>query len=79
MFGLSCRSVPATWWSMGSISRITHGWYGLECLIIELGQQLALRVTLFWPLEAVFFGCQDISPSVIEQILVSLKLPLLLF
>ena len=31
-----------------------------------------------WALEAVLFGCQDISPSVIEQILVSLKLLLLL-
>ena len=37
------------------------------------------RVALGWALEAVFFGCQDISPSVNEQILFSLKLLLLLF
>ena len=37
------------------------------------------RVALGWALEAVFFGCQDISPSVDEQILLSLKLLLFLF
>ena len=37
------------------------------------------RVALGWALEAVFFGCQDISPSVDEQILFSLKLLLFLF
>ena len=37
------------------------------------------RVALGWALEAVFFGCQDISPSVDEQILFGLKLLLFLF
>ena len=38
-----------------------------------------LRVTFGWVLKAVLFGCQDASPSNIEQILISLKLLLLLF
>ena len=37
-----------------------------------------------WPvsrlaLESVFLGCQDFSPSICEQVLISLKLLLLLF
>ena len=32
------------------------------------------RVALGWALEAVFFGCQDISPSVDEQVLFGFKL-----
>ena len=37
------------------------------------------RVALGWALEAVFVCCQDVSPSVDEQILFSLKLLLFLF
>ena len=37
------------------------------------------RVALGWVIEAVFLGCQDISPSVDEQVLFSLKLLLFLF
>ena len=40
---------------------------------------VALRVAFGWSLEAIFLGCQDISPSFIEQIMISLKLLLLLF
>ena len=36
-------------------------------------------VTFEWSLEAVLLGFQDVSPSIIEKILVSLKLLLLLF
>jgi len=36
-------------------------------------------VALCWVPEGVFFGCQDISPPVDEQILFSLKLLLFLF
>ena len=39
----------------------------------------SLWVTLGWASEAIFFDCQDISPHVDEQILVSLKLLVLLF
>ena len=38
-----------------------------------------LRVAFGWATKAVFLGGQDFSPSIIEQILVSLKLLLLLF
>ena len=37
------------------------------------------RVALGWAVEAVFLGCQDISPSVDEQVLFGLKLLLFLF
>ena len=37
------------------------------------------RVALGWAVEAIFLGCQDVSPSVDEQVLFSLKLPLFLF
>ena len=36
-----------------------------------------LRVTFGWALESVFLGCQNLGPSVCEQILISLKLLLL--
>ena len=51
----------------------------LWCLLVELRQQSAFRVALCWAPKAVFFGCQDISPPVDEQILFSLKLLLFLF
>ena len=38
-----------------------------------------LWVTFGVALESVFLGCQDLSPSVCEQILISLKLMLFLF
>ena len=38
-----------------------------------------LWVTFGVALESVFLGCQDLSPSVCEQILISLELLLLLF
>ena len=38
-----------------------------------------LRVTFGWATKAVFFGGQDFGASIIEQILVRLKLQLLLF
>ena len=51
----------------------------LRGLLIELRSQSAFWVALGWVLEAVFFRCQDVGPSVDEQILFSLKLLLLLF
>ena len=79
LFGLSCRFIPTTgwsvcrtiptaWWSF----RITRGQYGIWCLLIELRWQSALWVTLGWALEAVFFSGEDISPSVDDQVLVCL-------
>ena len=38
-----------------------------------------LRVAFGWASKVVFFGGQDCGPSIIEQVLVSLKLLLLLF
>ena len=49
----------------------------LRCLLIEVRWQSAFWVALGWALEAVFLGCQDISPSV--EVLFSLKLLLFLF
>ena len=37
------------------------------------------RVALGWALDTVFLGCQDISPSVDEQVLFGLNLLLFLF
>ena len=45
----------------------------------QIEVQFALRVTFGWALEAIFLDCQDISPSIVEKILTSLKLLLLLF
>jgi hypothetical protein len=56
------------------------GWCGLDGLVIKLWQQPALGVALRSPLVAVpFFGRQDLSPSIIEGILLGLYLLLLLF
>ena len=38
-----------------------------------------LWITFGLALESIFLGCQDFSPSVYEQILISLELLLLLF
>ena len=78
MFGLGCRSVSTTRWSVRSVSCVTRCWHRLWDLHIELGEQPALWVTLSWTLEAVFLGYQDISPSVDEKVLISLELLLLL-
>ena len=37
VFGLSCRSTLAMWWSVGSVSRVMCGRYGLQRLLVELG------------------------------------------
>ena len=33
VFGMSCRFVPTTWWSLG---RIVRWWYVLRRLLVEL-------------------------------------------
>ena len=38
-----------------------------------------LWVTFGWALESVFLGCQNLGPSVCEQILISLELLMLIF
>ena len=52
--------------------------YWLKGLIIELWQQLALRVTFNRSLMAVFLSGQDLSPPFIKCILFGLELLLLL-
>ena len=53
--------------------------YWLKGFIIELCQQLALRVTFNRSLVAVFLSGQDLSPPFIECILFGFELLLFLF
>ena len=49
--------------------------FGLICRFIPTSRRPVSHVAL----ESIFLGCQDFSPSICEQILISLKLLLLLF
>ena len=49
-----------------------------QCPAIILREPPTLGVAYVWAAKAVFFGDQDLGPSIIEQILARLKLQLLL-
>ena len=61
------------------ICLIVFLWYWFKDFIIELRQQLAPRVTFDRFLLVVFLSGQDLSPSIVEHVLFSLKLLLFLF
>ena len=66
------------WTELWSACRIIRWWYGLHRPAIVLREPPILGVAFDWAAKAVFFGSQDLSPSIIEQILACLKLQLLL-
>ena len=79
VFGLICRFVPSTWWSVWLIFLIVFQQHWLKGFVIKLRQQLALRVTFDRLLVAVFFSGQDLSPPFIECICSALRCCCLFF
>ena len=76
VFGLICRFIPPTWWS---VCLIILQRYWLKGFIVELWQQLALRVSFDGSLVAVFLSGHGLSPPFIGRIMFSFGLLLFLF
>ena len=72
---LGCCFIRTELWSA---YRIIRWWCGLQRPAIVLREPPTLGVAFVWAAKAVFFGGQDLGPSIIEQILARLKLQLLL-
>ena len=66
------------WTELWSAYRFVRWWCGLKSLAIVLREPLTVVVALVWDAKAVFFGGQDLGPSIIEKVLACLKLQLLL-
>ena len=71
---LLCLGCCFVWTELWPARRIVRWWYGFHHSAIVLREPPILGVAFDWAAKAVFFGGQDFGPSIIEQILVRLKL-----
>lgn len=79
MFGLICRFVPSTWWSVWLICLIIFRRYWFKDFVAELRQQLTPRITFDRSFLALFLSGQDLSPPLIQHVLLFFELLLLPF
>ena len=62
----------------GRPTGLFDGGVGSKAFVIVLREPPTVVVAFVWDAKAVFFGGQDLGPSIIEQVLARLKLQLLL-